>query len=327
MLGRVFDHFGVTGAVAAITAGWQEREDEDQALRRAAGGREVVNLRLHARAEEVFRADPELFEAHRAKQDMLRQYQELYRQRLHHAMSAASHMQSLATASVYEHHGVPRRGELVAAHLTGAIAAVRDLDDEHAGMVRDVERAFERSHRPAERAAVRRHRDEISAAISGAAAVAVAGGHVAVLLNRIRLFDLAPVLADKLVIAWSAGAMVVCERLVLFHDTPPQGRGYAEVLANGLGLCTGVVALPHARRRLLLDDGQRVSLLARRFDPALCATLDAGCALARQPDGTWRASGSTRCLYPDGTCSPLPGPSLDLAPAGDGDARSKEVTP
>ncbi len=44
--------------------------------------------------------------------------------------------------------------------------------------------------------------------------------------------------------------MVVCETVVLFHDSPPQGAGNAEVLDAGLGLARGVIALPHARRRL-----------------------------------------------------------------------------
>jgi hypothetical protein len=46
---------------------------------------------------------------------------------------------------------------------------------------------------------------------------------VAVLVNRLRLFGLGDLVADKTVFAWSAGAMAVSERVVLFHDDPPQG--------------------------------------------------------------------------------------------------------
>jgi hypothetical protein len=40
-----------------------------------------------------------------------------------------------------------------------------------------------------------------------------------------------------------------------------------------------VVLLPHARRRLRTDDALRMSVLARRFEPATCVVLDDGMAL------------------------------------------------
>jgi peptidase E len=54
-------------------------------------------------------------------------------------------------------------------------------------------------------------------------AVLIAGGHIAVLLNRLRLFDLSAVLRERPVFGWSAGAMVLTSRIVLFHDSPPRG--------------------------------------------------------------------------------------------------------
>src|ERR1044072_2749448 len=75
---------GVEGEIAVVTAGWQEREEEVDELREHLGGR-VVNLRLYARAEEVFRKDRALARAHRQRQDRLQRMQELYRLRLGHA--------------------------------------------------------------------------------------------------------------------------------------------------------------------------------------------------------------------------------------------------
>ena len=46
------DERGVTGAIAAITAGWQEREDEIDELSEHVK-RPVHNLRLYARGEQV----------------------------------------------------------------------------------------------------------------------------------------------------------------------------------------------------------------------------------------------------------------------------------
>ena len=63
-LGAAVSELGVTGRIATITAGWQERESEDEELAAHLGDR-TVNLRLHARGDELFREDPELRDAHR----------------------------------------------------------------------------------------------------------------------------------------------------------------------------------------------------------------------------------------------------------------------
>ena len=93
------------------------------------------------------------------------------------------------------------------------------------------------------------------------------------------------------VAAWSAGAMAIAERVVLFHDHPPQGAGNAEVFEAGLGLVRGAVFLPHAATRLALDDVGRVALLARRLPPAACsrsttAACCTGVATARRARGS-----------------------------------------
>jgi hypothetical protein len=70
--------------------------------------------------------------------------------------------------------------------------------------------------------------------------------------------------------------MVLCERIVLFHDDAPQGKRNAEVLDKGLGLVSSLIPLPHARSRLDWSSRTRMALFSRRFAPALCATLDNG---------------------------------------------------
>jgi hypothetical protein len=70
--------------------------------------------------------------------------------------------------------------------------------------------------------------------------------------------------------------MAMAERVVLFHDHPPQGAGNAELLEAGLGLVPAAVFLPHAAGRLATGDRGRVTLLARRFAPAALYTLDDG---------------------------------------------------
>jgi hypothetical protein len=105
---------------------------------------------------------------------------------------------------------------------------------------------------------------------------------VEVLLHVLRLFA---VPAPSIVIAWSAGAMALADRVLLFHDRTPDGPSDAEFLDNGVGWLRGCVLLPHARRRLRTDDPSRMAELAARAAPARCVILDDGVRLDLGPDG------------------------------------------
>lgn len=267
-LRQELSRYGIPGPVATITAGWQEREAEDEELQEHLGVASV-NLRLHARSDDVYQRDPDLFAAHRAKQDSLRQLQALYRRRLAHALAAARELNQVDAPS-----------ELIEAERDAAILALRLVDKQHLARTRRIQREFEETIRPAARPAIEHHYRELRSILDECYALLIAGGHVASLLNRIRLFQLGPLLSSLRrplpVFAWSAGAMAITERVVLFHDSPPQGPGNAEVMGEGLGLVRRIVVLPHATHRLRLEDESRVSLFARRFKPDRCFTLDQG---------------------------------------------------
>jgi hypothetical protein len=259
-LPHVMELHGVSGPVATVTAGWQERESDDQDLRAALGGR-GENLRLWSRTEEVFAEDPELQKAWRRRQERLRVMQDCYRIRLDCAVDAVEAL---------ERRNAPTE------EIANAVGAVRALDTEHLLRCKIVHAELDAVERPAERPAVARHRLELAQILRRSSALCIAGGHVATLLNRLKLFAV----SHEVVFAWSAGAMAVTDKVVLYHDSPPQGAGHAEVLDAGLGLCPGVVALPSPRLRLRSDDKNRVALYARRFAPASCLAFD---------DGTWAA--------------------------------------
>jgi hypothetical protein len=123
--------------------------------------------------------------------------------------------------------------------------------------------------------------------LAGASALVIAGGQVGVLADVMHLFNVAAFVGST-VIAWSAGAMALADRIVLFHDRAPQGPGHPEVYGSGLSLVRDVVLLPHAKARLLLDDAPRMAVLARRFAPARCVPLEAGNRIDI-PDGVWPA--------------------------------------
>jgi hypothetical protein len=256
---------GVHGRIAAITAGWEEREAEDEELSAHLGGR-TINLRLWERMADVARRDPELLAALRARNDSQREMHELYRLRLGHAMECGRELLRRELQS-------PDR-ELVAAETESELEAVRELDRFHLERSRAIHAEFTERHRPNERDAVARHRRELAAILHDVEAVCVAGGHVARLADHLRLFGVFELTPELPVIAWSAGSMALCDRIVLFHDRPPHGPGHAEVWDVGIGLFHGVIPLPHATKRLELADPLRVRMMARRFRPALCVALD-----------------------------------------------------
>lgn len=292
-LGALVAAHGVDGPVATITAGWQEREGDDQELHEHLG-RRTVNLHLYERAGDVFRSDPELQAAHRKRQEVLRHKQDFYRIRLEAELEAARVIRTRAAPP-----------DILADEHAASIESIRDLDAWHLAQCARVRAEFDARWRPFERKALVRHRREIEQVLAGCQALAIAGGHVAVLLNRLMFFGLAELLDGHVVFAWTAGAMAACERVVLFHDSPPQGPGAAEVLDVGMGLVPNVVALPHPETRLMLDDGGRVETMARRFAPATCVALPA-CAHATWADGRLALGPSVTVLGADGVPSTVP---------------------
>ena len=220
-------------------------------------------------------------------QAALSELNELYLVRLDHALQAAYTVQTKSNGS----------DRLAFAALADAVAAVRELDAAHLLRVNEVRGEFFEQLRPHDRPAIAEHRAAVEALLSGASAVVLAGGRVDVLAHVLHLFNVAAVIRSP-VIAWSAGAMALAERIVLFGDRAPQGPGFPEVHGSGLSLVRGAVLLPHARARLRLDDAPRMAVMARRFAPDLCVLLDPGARVDTDGSGSWPPG--TRVLGEDG---------------------------
>jgi hypothetical protein len=252
----------VSGRIAAVTAGWKEREQEDDELAEHLGGR-TVNLELNRRAEEALAEDPDLAAARTAVLDEWRELRQLYNLRLTHQMAAVHELtpEDIPSAVLDE-------------ELEEAFEAVRVLDQHYLGKMEALRTAFYGNWNPPDRPAFTAHRQELERILSGCEALAVAGGHVGVLLDRLRLFDLMGLWRNRPVFAWSAGAMALAKHVVLFHDRPPQGQNHAEVLDYGLGLYGRLLPFPHARQRLRLKSPRRVARLARRFSDSVCVPMD-----------------------------------------------------
>ncbi len=259
--------------VVTVTAGWLEREDEDAELQDLLGGR-AVNLGLHGRWLDVHAQDREFAHAERDHDAALAELRSIYLSQLDHALLAAYAVG----------HARETRPRLSEAAFGDAIDVIRLVDHQHLTRIRDAHQAFYAAWRPEERPAIAHHREEVRKVLTQAQVVVVAGGHVGELVRVLHLFHVEPHL-PQVVIAWSAGAMALSERLVLFHDFVAHGVAQTEVFGEGLGVVRGLVPLPHMRRRLRTDDQVRMSVLARRFAPARCVVLDDGIRLPLTADG------------------------------------------
>lgn len=257
--------------VATITAGWQERESDDAELSNLLGSRDV-NLRLFWRWSEVQDRDPEFAAAERRLAEVLDELQALYLLRLDHELGAVYAVQQRSGS-----------GRLKADVLAESVGAVRDLDAAHLRRVDEIRGEFYQGLRPHDRPVIAGHRAEVAGLLGDCGALVVTGGHVGVLADVLHLFNVAAALRSP-VIAWSAGAMALAERIVLFHDRSARGSGHPEVYASGLSVLRGIVPLPHARARLLLDDRPRMAVFASRFAPARCVLLERGTRLDIEDD-------------------------------------------
>lgn len=266
------------GPLVLISAGWRHHEDDARRYL-VDRGVEVVHLPLYAWFERIAQDHPTLQAAYSQRQAAIKEAKRAYGLRLQHGVAAVRDLlRSLDDApKVFERE------------LADALAGVRRLDQRLLDTSAAIHEGFPDVARPWEHPAAAARHHEARSALDGARAVLVSGGHVGVLRQRLLFFGLDDLIdeahrAGTAVVAWSAGAMALSERIVLFYDDPPEGSAVPEVFDTGLGVLPGAVFLPHARRRLRLDDRERVALMANRFGPQPCVGLECGAHL--RFDGT-----------------------------------------
>ena len=260
------------GPVAAVNAGWLDREADTRELDDVLGGR-LVNLELHRRWLALREADAELEAGEQELTDRLAELRTAYRLRLGHSLAAFRAVEQRV-------HDPRVRAEAE----EDALAAVRALDAWHLERGAGLRAELADALRLGEREPVLWHRTEVARLLGGCSGLVITGGHVGVLLHLLRLFAVADLITAAPadggralpLITWSAGAMALSERVVLFHDHPPYGERPAEVHAEGIGAFGGIVPFAHAKRRLRLDDQDHVALLARRLAPRTCLVLNDG---------------------------------------------------
>jgi hypothetical protein len=276
------------GPLACISAGWQEAEGDIDDVRELAG-RPLHDLELYQRAEVVQQAHADLRDAYGQRQERLKEQQRLYALRLRHLMIAARDVMRAA--------GEPN---IVAAERRHAIAQLRALDRHHVQRVQTIHDEFDARFGVAHYAPLAEHRTAIEKILDECQALVITGGNVIILLNRMLLFGLGPLLKNRCVIAWSAGAMVLSDQIVLFHDRLPEGRRDAEVLGAGLRLVPRHIILPDANHRVRSKDTVRLSLFCHRFSPYTPAMLNPG-SLLRFDDGALTGAEDVRRIKRNGS--------------------------
>jgi len=263
---------------AVINAGWGLRESEDAELLEVMG-EGARNLQLYRRWNEVMDADSELAEEYGRHSARLAEHQLLYEIRLNAALECFHILWRRRVQDPGLHDGA----------LTAALAAARDVDEWHLYQTGVLQREFAARARAAERPIVVEHRNEVAEILADSGVLAIAGGHVGVLMECLDAFGLASLLSSNRrppLVAWSAGAMALADVIVLFADDAPQGNGHPEIYRSGLGVVRKLLPLPHARRRLKLADRARVCALAGRFPGYTCAIFDDAVRVAVPADGS-----------------------------------------
>ena len=283
------------GPLAVISAGWQEAEGDIDELQ-AVVGRPLEDVSLYRRAEALFREDEEFYAAYRARQDKLKKLQQLYRIRLRSLSIATRRLQR-----------VEGDEELLKTERRHAVQQLQALDSHHLEHCEEIHTEFEHIVRTDERESVLSRAAEMIEVLDRTSGVVMTGGNVAVLINRLRLFGLGSRLRDRHVLAWSAAAMALTDRIVLFHERMPQGRREPEIFGRGLGLVSGAVVFPDAAQRLRAGDRMRVRMMARRFAPDACVTLNNGSSVRWEGERVVDVEGARR-LTRDGRLGPLRAP-------------------
>lgn len=250
-------------------------------------GEPVRNLRLYGAFRDIERAAPDLVASHARKQAALKAVKVVYREAI---VAALAGVQKVWASR--RDRGCP--------WFQQAIRHLQQVDTLFLAEADRLHEQFAETERPLSHPAVQEVRASILDTLAGCRALLIAGGHVGVLRNRMSFFGLDQALREKPIIAWSGGAMVLAERILLYHDHTAHGVGLAEYLDRGFGLVPGVVFLPHAEQRLDLARAESVGILAARLSPLRGIALENGGGVSPEGERFGRA-GAVRQMHADGT--------------------------
>jgi peptidase E len=286
-----------------VTAGWAEQEHDETHVKRALnasgipsqfdGGfdRTHENLSLLTELDGVLGGAPELAEAfrelRRAEATARRFYLEhnahtidLFRRTLREAKAQAPDLDLSSLLADLAHPTGP--GSLVrhalARELRRAFRTLESNDDHLFELLGEIERrAFDNAgvgYHPGFRAT----KDRLERRILSASTIFLFGGRLDLLLGALRFFRLRDAFVEALrrgaqIVAVSAGALVLCERVIVYDDFAETPRDF-QLYDRGLGIVQDIQVLPHCMERIQTDDSDNLAYLARRFRHHACVGLN-----------------------------------------------------
>lgn len=289
--------------VLLVTAGWAENEHNEAHVKRSLndvglasryeGGfdRALGNLSLLREIEELFRAAPPLAEAWRELRtaaDTARSFYlehnahliALFRRTLQEAKALDPELTlpRLAAETGHSAANLPLSRYALGRELRQAFHTLEANDDHLVDLLREIEqRAFDSAgmtYHPIWRAA----RERLEQRILSANAILLFGGRLDLLLDGLRFFRLREPMAEALrrgttFVAMSAGAMVLCERVIIYNDNAETRRDF-QLYDRGLELVRDIQMFPHCMERIQTDDSDNLAYLARRFRHHVCVGLN-----------------------------------------------------
>ena len=265
--------------IAVISAGWRHEESQLRPLARDLQ-RPLELLPLYQWFDELGKTEPELSNEHALRQKRIKSYKDTYRLKLQFGMEFLDAIRKKQA----------RSPELYMEDVLNAHQAIQQIDMEAIERIGRIRDSFPNLAQPWLHPSAQPFYDEIKETLDACDVLLITGGHVAILRNRMFFFGCQALLKDfldqgKTIIAWSAGAMSLCDQIVLYYDDPPDGSGNSEVLDTGMGLIPHVLFFPHAQQRLRTEDTKRMRDLAQRFSQFQCITLEKETHLTFDQDG------------------------------------------
>lgn len=175
--------------------------------------------------------------------------------------------------------------------MRDVIASLCSNDDRMVEMLRDLDDHFASATGLHYNDTWRQLRARLEARVLEAGAIILFGGHLGALHRCLNFFRLRETFAEAMrrgtsIYAVSAGALLLCERIIVYNDFPSEfgPRREFQLFDRGFGLVRDLQIFPHCMDRIQTDDADNLAYLAHRFQNRTCVGLNEESFLLVEPE-------------------------------------------
>jgi peptidase E len=301
------------GPVLLVTAGWERSEYEEAHVKRAIHALGVpsrmvdgfdVNVRnlaaWHAYAE-FSRREPPLAALWHARERLIETTRALYldknafniallRRTLEHLRARTPHLrlaEILADETATFSHPPPDfdddrlLGHVLAHDMRDVIGTLCLNDDRMVEILHVLDEHFAAASGLHYNPTWLELRARLEERVLSAASIFIFGGHLAALHRCLTFFRLRDAFREALrrgttFFAVSAGALLLCERIIVYNDFASEvgPRREFQLFDRGFGLVADLQIFPHCMDRIQTDDADNLAYLAHRFQNRTCVGLN-----------------------------------------------------